>query len=112
MTATVTRPAVVTLPRRLGSADRARSLVRGSVQKNTSQVVVNAFDEQSVAPDAADELIRNLAEVGVEHVVVVNATEGAERQLQRAHLANTNAESAFLLTFQNRDASILYRNDY
>lgn len=103
-------PAVVTIPRLLGARERARGLVRGTVRPGTDQVVVNAFAQESVTQGAADELVKQLLGVGVERVIVVNATEAFQRHLEDSHRRRTSpGANTFLLQFQNRSEDILLR---
>lgn len=102
--------AVLTVPRHLGGRERARGLVRGSVRPGTSQVVVNAFDQQAAAQGAADEIVKQLLEVGVEKVVVVNATSEFQRHLENSHGRRTEpGANTFLLQFQERSEDVLLR---
>ena len=101
---------VLTIPRRLTERDRARDLVRGSVREGTEQVVVNAFDQEFVARSAADEIVKQLLEVDVERVIVVNATPEFQRSLSASHRRRTRPGSnTFLLQFQTRNEDILLR---
>ena len=103
--------AVLTIPRLLGARDRARGLVRGSVRAGTSDVVVNAFAQESVAQGAADEIVKQLLEVGVEKVVVINATDHFAKHLRDSHWRRTSpGANTFLLQFQNRSEEVLLRS--
>lgn len=107
---TANQSAVVTIPRALTSREQTRSLVRGSARPGTTHLVLNALAETFVAPSAAAELVTQILEVGVEHVVAVNATPHFEKLLKDEHQRQTApGERTFLLTFQNHDASVLLR---
>lgn len=103
-------PAVVTIPRHLGGRERARSLVRGSVRPGTDQVVINAFTQEAVAQGAADEIVKQLLEVGVEKVIVVNATDRFQDHLEASHGRRTSpGANTFMLLFQNHSEDVLLR---
>lgn len=102
--------AVLTIPRLMGSRERSRNLVRSAVPAGTTEVVINAFNQESVAQGASDEIIKQLLEVGVERVIVVNATDRFQNFLRDAHRRRTSpGANTFLLQFQNRSEDVLLR---
>jgi|SRR5699024_268556 len=103
------RAAIVTIPRLLGARSSARNLINSSIPKNTENVVLNAFEQESTAQGAADEMIATLAKRNVDRVIVVNATDTLVKHLKDSHKRRSRAKSLFILLFQNRNEEVLYR---
>lgn len=101
--------AVVTLPRLVGSRDRARNVVTSTVHEGTRQVLINALDTESISQGAADEMVKVLLRQGVEKVVLLNMPTTAKRYLHEALDRRAEPGTGFLLLSQQRDPSVLYR---
>ena len=103
------RSAVVTIPKILRSREKARGLVRGSVRPNINTVAINAFAEEHVTIGAADEIVEQLMDVGVELVVVVGASDKFREHLTKSHDWRATTERTFLMQFRTQPEDVLLR---
>lgn len=72
------------IPRLLGTRNVTAQLVRNGVALNTNTVILDFTDTTSVAQGACDEIIKNLIELNVKNVRLVDASERAKGHLQVA----------------------------
>ncbi|MEN0071529.1 MAG: hypothetical protein AAGC63_11035 [Propionicimonas sp.] len=98
---------IIILPRKLTSRAVARHLVPGS--EGSQDIVLNASETTRIAPAAADSLVQSLLRAAPQRVIVVNATDTAQRALQVVHRARATPERSFLLTFRTLPAEALLR---
>src|SRR5699024_12751896 len=100
---------IVDIPLLMCDRSSTRNLINNSITKNTENVVLNDFEQESTAQGAADEMIATLAKRNVDRVIVVNATDTLVKHLKDSHKRRSRAKSLFILLFQNRNEEVLYR---
>lgn len=97
---------VLTLPETFESRAAARSL---TARTSGSTCVLDAGNSSRATLGALDELVKGLIHTRVERVIVVNAGETLQRQLQTVHRARATPESSFLMTFREVAEEALLR---